>query len=149
MDDKTCCWGCGQKRPDDAPGGLCPACLIRAGHEGTGKHTHEVTVSFGPAFSSTFSRLPESLGGLPQVLLRDTDPSSDSGPIVRPASEEMPDVADRTMRLQLFGEIARGGMEIVLKARDLTPKGVATAIAKLEASDVLISNELHALNHWR
>jgi hypothetical protein len=33
--------------------------------------------------------------------------------------------------------------------RDLTPKDVATAIAKLEASRVPISNELHVLNHWR
>src|SRR5262249_41366777 len=33
--------------------------------------------------------------------------------------------------------------------RDLTPKAVAAAIAKLEASGVPISNELHVLNHWR
>jgi hypothetical protein len=33
--------------------------------------------------------------------------------------------------------------------RDLTPKGIATAIAKLEASGVPISNELHVLNYWR
>jgi hypothetical protein len=33
--------------------------------------------------------------------------------------------------------------------RDLTPRGVATAIAKLEGSGVPISNELHVLNHWR
>ncbi len=122
MDDETRCWGCGQKRPDDAPGGLCPACLLRAGLEGTGKHTHEVMVSFGPAFSSSFSRLAESLGGLPGVLLRDTDLPSDPGPIVRPASEEMPDLADRTTRLQLFGEIARGGMGIVLKGARPGPR---------------------------
>jgi predicted nuclease of predicted toxin-antitoxin system len=34
-------------------------------------------------------------------------------------------------------------------ARDLTPKGIATAIDKLESSGVEISNELHVLNHWR
>jgi hypothetical protein len=33
--------------------------------------------------------------------------------------------------------------------RDLTPKGVTTAIAKLETSGTPISNELHVLNHWR
>ena len=33
--------------------------------------------------------------------------------------------------------------------RDLTPRGVATAIAKLESSGVWIASELHVLNHWR
>jgi eukaryotic-like serine/threonine-protein kinase len=118
MDNENLCWGCGERWPDDATKGLCPACLVRAGLEGSCKDNHELTVSFGPAFSSTFSRLAESLGGLPRVLLRDSDRSSDPGPIVRPASEQMPDLADQTTRLQLFGEIARGGMGIVLKGRD-------------------------------
>jgi hypothetical protein len=34
-------------------------------------------------------------------------------------------------------------------ARDLTPRGVTTAIAKLESSRVAISNAVHVLNHWR
>jgi len=33
--------------------------------------------------------------------------------------------------------------------RDLTPRGIATAIAKLESSGVGLSGELHVLNHWR
>jgi len=33
--------------------------------------------------------------------------------------------------------------------RDLTPRGIATAIARIEATGVPISNELHLLNHWR
>ncbi len=33
--------------------------------------------------------------------------------------------------------------------RDLPPKGVASAIGKLEASGVRIANEVHVLNHWR
>ena len=33
--------------------------------------------------------------------------------------------------------------------RDLNSRGVATAIAKLESSGILISSELHVLNHWR
>ena len=36
----------------------------------------------------------------------------------RPQSSEMPDPADRPARLQLFGEIARGGMGAVLRGRD-------------------------------
>ncbi|MGZ3300635.1 MAG: hypothetical protein ACXWO3_07030 [Isosphaeraceae bacterium] len=35
------------------------------------------------------------------------------------------------------------------QTRDLNSRGVATAIAKLESSGILISNELHVLNHWR
>ncbi len=33
--------------------------------------------------------------------------------------------------------------------RDLTDRGIVTAIGRLEASGVPIANELHTLNHWR
>jgi Domain of unknown function (DUF5615) len=33
--------------------------------------------------------------------------------------------------------------------RDLTPKGIATAIAKLESSGIQILSNMHVLNHWR
>ena len=38
--------------------------------------------------------------------------------MVQPSSLEMPAVGNRTGRLQLLGEIARGGMGAVLKGRD-------------------------------
>ena len=34
-------------------------------------------------------------------------------------------------------------------ARDLTPKGIAAAIRKLEAAGVPVANEYIVLNHWR
>ena len=34
MEDRDRCRECGEKRPADAPGGLCPACLLRAGLAG-------------------------------------------------------------------------------------------------------------------
>jgi predicted nuclease of predicted toxin-antitoxin system len=34
-------------------------------------------------------------------------------------------------------------------ARDLTPKGIVTAIRKLEAAGAPIANEYVVLNHWR
>ena len=34
-------------------------------------------------------------------------------------------------------------------ARDLTPKGIVTAIRKLEAAGVSTANEYVVLNHWR
>ncbi len=33
--------------------------------------------------------------------------------------------------------------------RDMTPRGVVTAVAKLEAFGVPIQNEVYILNHWR
>src|SRR5262249_55950476 len=49
------------------------------------------------------------------------DPDGTSGvdPLVQPASPEMPALTDRSAHLQLFGEIARGGMGAVLKGRDV------------------------------
>jgi Domain of unknown function (DUF5615) len=34
-------------------------------------------------------------------------------------------------------------------SRDLTPRGIALAVSKLEASGIPLSDELHVLNHWR
>jgi hypothetical protein len=52
------------------------------------------------------------------VLLRDSEIGDGPGPLVQPGSPEMPAAGDRPGRLQLLGEIARGGMGAVLKGRD-------------------------------
>jgi eukaryotic-like serine/threonine-protein kinase len=62
--------------------------------------------------------LTVTAGPLPRVLLRDTENFNGPGPVVLPSSSEMPDHAERTGRLQLLGEIARGGMGAILKGRD-------------------------------
>ena len=113
-----CCRSCGEKRPADAPAGLCPACLLKAGLLGEGSGVQDVTLTFGPASSSVLAAFGEAFGKIPTVLLRDTDSTSEPGPVIRPSSTEIPDAADRSARLQLFGEIARGGMGAVLKGRD-------------------------------
>jgi serine/threonine protein kinase len=59
--------------------------------------------------------LAGSIGSVPRVLLRDTAPGEEPSPLVKPSSDEMP---EGPVRLQLFGEIARGGMGAVLKGRD-------------------------------
>jgi serine/threonine-protein kinase len=80
----------------------------------------EVTIAFQPVGSGTsvLAVLAESMGGIPRVLLRDTDGPTGPDPMIQPASPEMPGLADRSAHLQLFGEIARGGMGAVLKGRD-------------------------------
>jgi Flp pilus assembly protein TadD len=70
-----------------------------------------------PAGGSVLQALSAGLPSVPRILLREPD-SFGGSPIVRPSSKEMPDKQEATARLQLHGEIARGGMGAVLKGRD-------------------------------
>jgi eukaryotic-like serine/threonine-protein kinase len=128
MANAPICPRCGSARRYDAPGGVCPSCLLKAafGHEaalsdrGTtfeanADHEHSIA---GPARSATSSgaleTLPGTFGPVPSVMLRDIDGGCE-GPVVKLASAAVPDSSGR---YQLFGEIARGGMGAVLKGRD-------------------------------
>jgi tRNA A-37 threonylcarbamoyl transferase component Bud32 len=81
-------------------------------------------IETGPFMSGTYAganalaTLDKSLGGLAHVLLRDSELGEGPAPLIRPGSLEMPAAGTRTGRLQLLGEIARGGMGAVLKGRD-------------------------------
>ncbi len=73
----------------------------------------------GSPASTAVDDLTASFGSFPPVLLRDTDPVDGGDPLIQPLSPEMPALADRPTRLQLFGEIARGGMGAILRGRDV------------------------------
>ncbi len=119
-DNSRRCPTCGVDLPANAPDGICPRCLLQnaLGGDGPEPFSHEVSVSFEPGRTSVLAAVAESVGGIPQVLLRDTDPGEGNSSVVRPASPEIPGPEGRSSRYQLLGEIARGVMGAVLKGRD-------------------------------
>jgi serine/threonine-protein kinase len=118
------CPVCGVVLPPQAAAGLCPGCLLKGGLggsapwlSGAGEAEAATGWSTGQYGAGALASLAATVGPLPRVLLRDTDAGPEP-PLVRPASTELPDPADRPIRLQLLGEIARGGMGAILKGRD-------------------------------
>ena len=131
MEDRDRCRDSGEKPPADLRVGLCPDCLLRAGVAGgapaegePGWHDLPDTTAEGASSLAATSapgalaRLTETLAEIPRVHLRDTEPFTVPGQAVRPSSAEMPDPSDRLPRLQLLGEVARGGMGAIIKGRD-------------------------------
>jgi eukaryotic-like serine/threonine-protein kinase len=123
MSGRPQCPDCGGELT--GPRGHCPRCLFRAGLEGESLSLGVggdvgVTMTLGPSESSggvsALETLAASIGTVPRVLLRDTDPGAE--PPARPGTDTTPVPMDRASRLQLMGEIARGGMGAVLRGRD-------------------------------
>ena len=119
------CTRCGNLLPADAPGGICPACIIRAGLEPDSRpppevaDAEQVTFAFEPvAPGHVLESLDRSIGTIPRVLLPETAPDEAGAAITKFSSDEQPAPAERGDRYQLFGEIARGGMGAVFKGRD-------------------------------
>src|SRR5262245_55364325 len=116
MSERTRCPMCHAPLPDQAPYGLCPRCLLRRGFEAESRSFDDVDMASSGLRNggcrdggvAVLDTIAATIGTVPRVLLHDTDPVAESGPVVRPASTEMPDPTERSARLHLFGEIARG-----------------------------------------
>ncbi len=87
------------------------------------QNRHDMPETIAAAATSALSvlaRMGETLADIPRVQLRDAEPVTGPGPVVQahPSSTEMPDPSDRPARLQLLGEVARGGMGVIIRGRD-------------------------------
>ncbi len=103
------CPECGAERS----AGVCPRCLIRLGIDGPGPARSNLSSPGGSATgTSVLDSIAASVGSIPRVLLRDTAPGEEPGPIVRPQAD---DAAGAAIRYRIDGEIARGGMGEILK----------------------------------
>ncbi len=111
------CPKCGSEKPVQSPGGLCPVCMLREGHEsgsaGRSRGSYGVTINLPSSPGSVLDSIAATIGSVPRVLLRDTTVGETPSPIVRPLNE-----TDPTLRYRIDGEIARGGMGAVLRGRD-------------------------------
>ena len=127
MDSAQFCPRCGTIRMANSPAGLCPRCLLRNGLLtrsviGQGIEQDgllgELTANWNsPEHSGVLSTMDPAVGPIPRLLLRDGSVGADR-PVLA-CSEAMPASAGDTGRYHLHGEIARGGMGIVLKGRDV------------------------------
>ena len=104
------CPNCGRPQP----AGLCVHCWPAQASSSETAADPVIFSSPGPTLAS----LAATIGPIRRILLADTGNATAEPALVNPASPEMPAPGDRDVRVQLLGEIARGGMGVVLKGRD-------------------------------
>lgn len=127
MDLAQACPRCGTTRIANAPAGLCPRCLLGHGlraEQVCGKEadTEEPNGALTGRWNSQVNSgilltVDPAVGPVPRVLLRDG--SAIDGRPALACTEVMPSSAGDAGRYQLHGEIARGGMGVVLQGRDV------------------------------
>ena len=110
------CPRCGAPGAGPSSAGPCPRCPEDLATGPSPGAFESIPTRFP---GSVLDSLARSLGPMPRVLLPESLAGEASSPVVHPSSAEMPGPADRTTKVQLLGEIARGGMGVVLlKGRD-------------------------------
>jgi eukaryotic-like serine/threonine-protein kinase len=109
------CPRCGSLRSEASQSEFCPRCSTEEGPDADATLAESIATRVPRSVLDALSREWDSM---PRILLPDSRLGEEQSPVVQVSSAEMPGRGERSSKIQLLGEIARGGMGAVLKGRD-------------------------------